>query len=71
MGDGALTERLWVWLCCECWTEGTGPKPDECPGCGCPDSWYMTTTDGDDPRPARALYNELLDGVFSPSRSKH
>jgi hypothetical protein len=31
----------------------------------------MTTTDMDDPRPAKALYEEMLDGIFSPSRKRH
>ena len=57
-------ERLSVWLCCECWTEGTGARPDECPACGRGDSWFQTSTDADDPRPARALFDELLDGIL-------
>jgi hypothetical protein len=31
----------------------------------------MTTTDKTDPRPAKALYDGLLDKLFSPSRSQH
>jgi len=64
-------KRLTVWLCCECWSEGIGQRPDECPTCGCADSWYMTTTGAADPRPAKVLYDEMLDRIFSPSKRKH
>jgi hypothetical protein len=66
-GEGRLT----VWLCCECWTEGTGQRPSICPACGFPDSWYVTTADPANPRPAQELFNEMLDGIFGPSRSQH
>lgn len=68
---GPGTARLTVWLCCECRMEGTGQRPDVCPACGCHDSWYQATTDPDDPRPAKALFDEMMDGIFSPSRRKH
>jgi hypothetical protein len=31
----------------------------------------MTTTDRGNPRLAKALYEEMLDGIFSPSRKRH
>jgi hypothetical protein len=31
----------------------------------------MSTTDRENPRPAKALYEEMLDGIFSPSRRRH
>lgn len=68
---GAGVGRLTVWMCCECWTEGRGDRPDECPACGRGDSWFQTTTDASDPRPAKALFDEMLDSIFSPSRSRH
>jgi hypothetical protein len=68
---GKGSPHVALWLCCECWTEGAGQRPDECPACGCADSWFMTATDGDDPRPAKALYEELLDKLCSPSKRKH
>jgi hypothetical protein len=66
-----LKGRLLVWLCTECWEEGIEPKPAECPSCGCRDAWYITTTDKAGPRPARALFEELLDGIFGPSKARH
>lgn len=59
------------WLCCECWTEGAGQRPDECPTCGCPDSWFISAPKPEDHRTMRAIYDDLLDRMFSPSRSKH
>lgn len=59
------------WACAECWTEGRGQRPDECPTCGCEDSWYQCAPADDDDRTMRAIFDELMDGIFSPSRSRH
>ena len=59
------------WLCRECWTEGTGQCPDECPTCGCEDSWFQSTPKPNDHRTMRAIYEDVIASVFSPSRSKH
>lgn len=63
--------RLTIWLCCECWSEGTGERPAECPACGCPDSWFVSSTDPGDPRPARAIYQDVMMGLLGPSKRKH
>ena len=46
------------WLCCQCDTEGTGPRPDACPTCGCQDSWFQTGSG--DPEPMREIFERVM-----------
>lgn len=59
------------WLCCECWTEGTGERPTDCPTCGCRDSWFLSAPRPDDHRTMRAIYEDMMARLFSPSQSRH
>lgn len=46
------------WMCTQCFTEGVGPWPSFCPNCGQEAGWYSPP--GDDPRPAKERWDELL-----------
>ena len=63
--------RTWRWMCCECWTEGKGRIPGECPACGCPDSWFAGAADGSSGETLKDVWDRLWDGVFGPSKRKH
>jgi len=43
------------WLCVECFTEGVGQRPDECPTCACSDSWFVSAPPPQDQRTMKAV----------------
>lgn len=59
--DGASSPLRW--MCTACFTEGVGPWPSFCPTCGQESGWYSPP--GDDPRPAKERWDELL-RLFHP-----
>lgn len=58
-------------MCCECWTEGDGHIPDECPACGCRDSWFAGAVDEGTGMTLKDAWNRIWDDIFGPSRRTH
>ena len=61
------------WLCTACDAEGRGRRPDVCPACGCPDSWFATASAANDPRPMSQVFGDLLDIMLGagPRKTLH
>lgn len=59
------------WLCCECWTEGVGERPRECPTCGYEDSWFQAAPKPGDHRTMKVIFEEVMAGIFGPPPSRH
>lgn len=54
-----------AWMCLECWTEGRGHKPDECPKCGTSGSWFETSVEPGDTRTSKEVYDEAMGFIFN------
>jgi len=58
----------WRWLCTECWAEGPGDRPDECPECGCADAWYQTAAHGG--RPMKEVFEDLFSQLLGAPKQE-
>lgn len=68
-GPVASTARRW--MCCECWTEGEGGIPDECPACGCTDSWFAGAGERRYGMSLKDVWDRLWEDILGPSRRAH